>query len=113
AKEATAIVSGTVSIKGKPAAGIVIVLRSFVRNSTAPVLNYKGTTDVNGDYRIANVPAGNYNIVPLAPALVDANASGQVRTLLLNKGETVEHIDFALVRGGVITGKVVDADGHP
>jgi len=112
-KEATAVISGTVTIKGKPAPGIVIVLRSFVRNSTGPVLNYKGTTDLNGDYRIANVPAGNYNIVPLAPALVDTNASGQVRTLLVNKGETVEHIDFALIRGGVITGKVVDADGHP
>lgn len=113
AKEATAVISGTVTIKGKPAPGIVIVLRSFVQNSTGPVLNYKGTTDLNGDYRITNVPAGNYNIVPLAPAFVDANTSGPVRTLLVNKGETVEHIDFALVRGGVITGKVVDAEGHP
>src|SRR6185369_12402193 len=80
-KEPTGVVSGKVTIKGKAAPGIVILLRSFVRNSTAPVLSYKGTTDLDGEYRIANVPAGNYNIAPLAPALVDANASGPVRTL--------------------------------
>jgi len=112
-KEPASIISGKVTIKGKAAPGIVILLRSFVRNSTGPVSNYRGTTDLNGEYRIANVPAGSYNIAPIAPALVDANGSGPVRTLLVNKGETVEHIDFALIRGGAITGKVVDAEGRP
>jgi len=31
----------------------------------------------------------------------------------LGEGERVENINFSLVRGGVITGKVIDADGHP
>src|ERR1043165_4269252 len=113
AREATGVVSGKVTIKGKAAAGIVILLRSNTRNSSPQVSSYKGTTDDNGEYRIANVPAGNYMISPLAPALVDAGGSDPMRTLLVNKGETIEHIDFALVRGGAITGKIVDADGHP
>jgi hypothetical protein len=32
---------------------------------------------------------------------------------VLTEGERVDGIDFALIRGGVITGKVTDADGRP
>src|SRR5690348_3309414 len=101
-KEATGVISGKVTIKGKPAAGIVILVRPNNVNypSTAP--SYKGATDLNGEYRIANVAAGNYSIMALAPAFVDTSMNPQ-RTLLLNKGETIEHIDFTLVRGGAIT----------
>ena len=111
-KEATGVISGKVTVKGKPAAGIVILVRQNNVNYSGPTSSYKGATDLNGEYRIANVPAGNYSVVPLAPAFVDTSINPQ-RTLLLNKGETIEHIDFTLVRGGAITGKVVDADGRP
>ena len=113
AKEATGVVSGKVSIKGKPAPGIVVLLRPYNMNSTAQFPSYKVTTDLNGEYRIANVVSGNYLVTTLAPAFVDPSGSGPERTLLVSKGETIEHIDFDLVRGGVITGKIVDADGRP
>ena len=112
-KEPTSVVSGKVTLKGKPAADIVVVVRLNNPNSNAQYSSYKGTTDLNGEYRIANVPAGNYMVMPLAPALVDANGFGSQKVIFLNKGETIENIDFALVRGGAITGKVVDADGRP
>ena len=112
-KEATGVVSGKITIKGKAAPGIVVLLRANTMNSTPQVSNYKGTTDLSGEYRIANVAAGSYLVAPLAPALVDANGFSPERTLLVNKGETIEHIDFALVRGGAITGKIVDAEGRP
>jgi plasmid stabilization system protein ParE len=35
------------------------------------------------------------------------------KTVTIAEGETVEKIDFSLVRGGVITGRVTDADGAP
>src|SRR5215475_9519966 len=35
------------------------------------------------------------------------------KVLLIGEGETVEGIDFALIRGGVITGKITDANGQP
>ena len=113
AKEATGVVSGKVTVKGKAAAGVVILIRPNTQSRTSQVSSYKGTTDLNGEYRIANVPAGNYIVTPFAPAFVNAEESGAQQTLFLNKGETVEHIDFALVRGGAITGKVTDAAGHP
>jgi protocatechuate 3,4-dioxygenase beta subunit len=35
------------------------------------------------------------------------------KTVLVGEDENVENINFALARGGVITGKVTDADGRP
>ena len=113
-KEATGVVSGKVTIKGKAAPGVLIVIRSNnSSNFNPPPPAYKATTDINGEYRIANLPAGNYVVSTIAPAFVDASTAGALRTLIVNKGESIEHIDFALVRGGAITGKVVDADGRP
>ncbi len=75
---------------------------------------FKATSDQDGKYRIAEVPQGKYLITPVAPALVIANAdnsSGQ--SVIVNEGENIEGIDFDLIRGGVITGKITDAEGQP
>src|SRR6476620_9609888 len=113
-RELTSTISGKVTNKDKPLAGVVMYLSTNRHSSQERLISYKGKTDVNGEYRIANVPAGNYVIMPLAPAFVmTAEEAPQGRTLIVNKGETIEHIDFSLLRGGVITGKVVDADGRP
>src|SRR5262249_55558590 len=72
----------------------------------------RGTTDVDGNYRINNVPPGNYQIYPIAPALV-MNTGQSNQRLAVGAGETIRDINFALVHGGVITGKVTDADGQP
>jgi uncharacterized GH25 family protein len=111
-KNPDATVSGKVTIKGKPAPGVVVGIRSSQPAQFAPT--FKATTDQDGTYRVSDVPAGSYNVAPVAPALVIAdvnNSSGQA--LVLTEGEQVEGIDFELVRGGVITGKVTDADGQP
>jgi protocatechuate 3,4-dioxygenase beta subunit len=74
----------------------------------------KGTTDQDGNYRITNVAPGTYDVVPSAPAYVvtDGNA-GRGKNVVVGEDEEVEGINFSLVRGGVITGKVTDADGRP
>ena len=41
------------------------------------------------------------------------NVFDKSKTRLINRDETVESIDFELMRGGVITGRVTDADGRP
>jgi hypothetical protein len=59
-----------------------------------------------------NVAPGTYQVMPSAPAfVVSGEPSG--KTLIITEGEIVEGIDFALTRGGVITGKVTDAEGRP
>jgi hypothetical protein len=107
-----AIVSGKVVIKGKPAPGIVVGVRSSRPTQFDPT--FKATTDQDGNYRITDVPAGTYEIAPVAPAFVISEGNNlRSQMVLINEGENVEGIDFELVRGGVITGKITDADGHP
>jgi hypothetical protein len=113
-KKPTGSVSGHVTVKGKGKAGIVVgVLGEFGSRST-PIP--KATTDQDGKYRINALAAGTYQIAPLTPAYVgtEFNSFGERgKSLILSEGENFEGLDFSLVRGGVITGKVSMADGRP
>jgi hypothetical protein len=61
-----------------------------------------------------NVPPGSYEVTVGAPGFVTTDpVNARSRTVALIAGETVDDINFALVRGGVITGKVTDAEGRP
>ena len=106
-------VSGRVTLNGKGKPGIVVALRrSDFAEMLAPL---KATTDPDGNYQITNIPPGNYLVAPIAPAFVsqDFSPRGRGKALLLAEGEEVHDIDFSLIRGAVITGKVTDADGRP
>jgi hypothetical protein len=114
-KAPTGSISGRVTIRGKGKGGIVVGLRSG-EPGPQPGTTLKGTTDAQGNYRIADVSAGNYLVAPIAPAFVvsDFNSFGERgKALVLAESESVDGIDFSLVRGGVITGKVTTADGRP
>lgn len=108
-------ISGRVTIKDKAAAGIVVGVRKANRSS--PFTNEpftKTNTDQDGNYRITNLPAGSYEVVPSAPAFVLGGVTNIKRkNVIIGEDETIEDINFALVRGGVITGRVTDGDGRP
>ena len=109
-KPAASSVSGKVTIKGKGAPGVVVVAnmpesRGWDRS------RYRAATDETGAYRI-NLPAGTYQVMPLALAFVLENEAVNT-TVMLNEGETVDNFNFSLVRGGVITGKITDSEGKP
>jgi protocatechuate 3,4-dioxygenase beta subunit len=114
AKRPLATVSGTVTIKGKPAAGITVGL---LRSEGGPPndITARGLTDQDGRYRINNVAAGTYEVMPAAPSFIipDLQTLPPRKTIFVNEGENVDGIDFPLVRGGVITGRVTDADARP
>ena len=106
-------ISGRVTIKEKGAAGVVVTVRrrDFM---TAFEQLPRAMTDQDGVYRIANVAAGSYAVIPTATAFVPADGKDpRSKPVLLGDDENIENINFALVRGGVITGKVTDADGRP
>lgn len=112
-KVVTGSVAGQVTIKGKGAPGIVVIIRGQDPQRAAA---FRGTTDQDGNYRIVGLTAGSYQLRPLAPAyaMPDENISRSGgKSVLLAEGEDVQGVDFSLVRGGVITGKVTDADGRP
>jgi hypothetical protein len=114
-KKAPGSVSGRITVKGKGKGGIVVGVRTGEFGpQMGPLL--KAVSDQDGNYRITDLPAGTYQVAPVAPAFVisDFNSFGpRGKSLILSEGENVEGIDFSMVRGGVITGKVSHADGRP
>jgi len=112
-KSSTNTISGRVTLKGKGLSGVVVglTLAEYQRHQTT---RHRSVTDEEGNYRITNVPPGSYEVAVSTPAYTAAGGSGMRRkSLIIGKNETVENVDFALVRGGVITGKVTDSDGRP
>ena len=110
-KAATSTISGKVTVGGKGVSGIVVglIISDQYRSNLRPT-SFRSTTDEDGNYRITNVPPGTYDVIPASPVYV---ATEGRKSLVVGKNETVENIDIALERGGVITGKVTDAEGRP
>src|SRR5712692_7389279 len=114
-KEPAGSVSGRVTFGDKPAPRAVVMLTTSERGPqrTPPV---KASTDEDGRYRLTGVPAGSYTIAPFTPAFVltaETSYAQPGKSITLSEGEEVDGIDFSLTRGGVITGRVTDADGRP
>lgn len=112
AKDPPATITGKVTLKDKGVAGVVVALRKNNESYSSDSNNLRAVTDSEGEYRIADVPAGNYQIIPFAPGFA-ASVERNGQSLIVNKGATIEHLDFTLRPGGVITGKVLDPEGRP
>ena len=76
------------------------------------------TTDASGRYEAIGLGVGRYRIsvtrlgfVPLEYGQKQPFQPG--RDLELLEGQTLDRIDFALSRGGVITGRITDHNGEP
>src|SRR5713226_3463790 len=108
----TASISGRVTVGDKAASGILITALSGTNQQTAAA---KTTTDADGRYRFDGLTMGQFTLAPVAPVYVLTSNSmfGPGKIVNLSSGEAVEGIDFKLARGGVITGRVTDADGRP
>ena len=111
-KEANGTVSGKVTVKGNGVSGVVVgLINSQQRFHQAPV--QKAVTGEDGVYRINNVKPGAYELAVSSLTYVTAGSSYARKALIVVKGETIENVDFNLVRGGVITGRVIDSEGLP
>ena len=113
-KPSRSSISGRITLKDKGAAGILVGVRKV--NRTNPINNEpfsKAVTDPDGHYRITNLAAGSYEVIPSAPAYVISGNAVTTKSVIVGDDETIENINFSLVRGGVITGRVTDAEGRP
>lgn len=116
----TGTITGRVTLDGKPAQGVNVIATPsgseparMVERMLNPSASSKATTDSAGRYRLEGVPAGTYIVSPSAPTLVSLEAEKAQKEVTVGGDATVERIDFSLARGGVITGKVTESDGHP
>jgi protocatechuate 3,4-dioxygenase beta subunit len=115
-KISAATITGKVTIQGKGAPGVTVVLVQNLQGHERAT-RHRAVTDETGKYQITNVPPGNYRAQAAAPGFIAVDEFphrfDKPTTLLIQKDETVQKIDFELARGGVITGKVTDSDGRP
>src|ERR1700750_3247167 len=108
-KAPRAPISGKVTIGGKGVSGVVVGLAIATPSSSIQVTRFRGVTDEDGNYRIKNLPHDTYQVLVAAPAYFQSER----KSVVVGKNELVENVDITLNRGGVITGKVTDADGRP
>jgi protocatechuate 3,4-dioxygenase beta subunit len=111
-QKTTGSVSGKVTLKGKGMAGVVVVSRRPQMFNPFES-SQRAVTDQDGNYKIRNIVAGSYQILTTAPGYVVTEFNRRTRSIIVGEGEDVEGINFTLIRGGVITGRVKDAEGRP
>lgn len=123
----TASISGRVTVGGKPAPNAVVTVVEVDPRSrnewgfgfggeSSNRAFIKARTDGEGRYHVAGLTEGAYVIRALSKAYVSSKSSpgfGTSRSVTLDEGEARDNVDLALVRGGVITGRVVDAEDRP
>lgn len=113
AAKPTGSISGRITVKGKGVAGFTVSIRS-AESANPFETQARAISDQDGNYRITNVPAGSYDVTPGNQAFVVAgNNNSRSRNIIVAENENVENINFTMVRGGVITGRITDADGRP
>jgi hypothetical protein len=111
-------ISGRVTIDGKAAAGIPVaaVEGQSVNRQDVPA---RAFSDVEGNYQINGLKAGEYQVWTLTPSLVAEPAispnyyPGAAKSVLLGGDENVTGVDLKLIRGAVITGRVTNAENKP
>ncbi len=116
---ATASMTGQIKIGETPARGVSVALISADRRTTPDAqtnAQTRATTDADGRYKFASLPAGNYRVTVLSPGYIVFGNSELVRNgqqITLKDDEAVERLDFTMTRGGVITGKVMSNTNRP
>ena len=114
----TGSISGRVTVNGKPAPGISVA--AFGNNNFNRTTSAQAITDSEGRYRLFGLSPSLYQIMPIAPNLTSSEQAsdsgpnyGGGKPIFLALAEEVADVDFRLVKGAVITGRITDADGKP
>ena len=120
----TGSITGRVTLAGKPASNVTMILSRSTPDAFKNIASIfeakpvnKTTTDTDGVYRFEQLAAGRYSVATYAPAYVappePTSAWPPGRVINVAEGQAVEHEDFALTRGAVVTGRITDAQGRP
>lgn len=115
AKPATGSISGVVTIEGKPAKDVGVILMRFEVGPFDAAAVARTRTDKDGKFVFENIGQGKYGLDAYAPGYFsfdDSQREGAV-SLTLGDGETVKNVALALEKGGAITGKLTDEEGSP
>jgi protocatechuate 3,4-dioxygenase beta subunit len=117
----TGTITGRVTVDRKPAQDVTVMAIPTApdvgtraeRRMPNPSTFRKAVTDSDGRYRLEAVPTGKYYVAPFAPEYSPDSPDDTAQQATVKEGATVQGVDFALCRGGVMTGRVTDSEGHP
>jgi hypothetical protein len=113
ASKPTGSISGRVTYKEKGLSGIGVTSRRTNQSNPFDTLP-RATTDQEGNYKISNLDPGTYEVRTILSAyVISDNDTGAGRPVIVMEGEIIEEINFSMIKGGVITGRITDADGGP
>jgi hypothetical protein len=97
---------------GQPLAGVSISVSSMsVRRRVRRAVS----TDDEGNFKVNDLPAGAYNVAATSPGLVNLQSGTPDATPFNSMGiyRLGANVTITMIKGGVITGKVIDAAGRP
>src|SRR5262249_26183383 len=108
-------ISGCVTIQGKLAPGIAIELQPNTISHIKDPAIAKTMTDAQGRYHFINVAPNKYWVKADAVGFVTQpwDIDGPGRRVAVATGASVQGVDINLLRGGVMSGRILDADGNP
>src|SRR5215475_13056769 len=116
-KQQAATISGRIVLNGEPLGGVTIQLlpkRGSVQTGREEPL--RAVADGQGRYQITEIPAGIYLVDILSDEFLIVGGLGYIKRqklISVLEGEKVEQFDLVLKRSGAITGRVINAKGHP
>lgn len=112
-----ATISGRITLDGQPARSIKVSLVPGPYGSPETPGRQSVRTDEEGNYEFKGLSAGRYGLLAASYVYVSDELfslpSKPFKLCTVAAGEKLTAQDIRLVRGGVITGRVTDADGKP
>jgi protocatechuate 3,4-dioxygenase beta subunit len=110
-------ISGRVTYDGKPMAGVTVALFEGLSPISDQKAMAKTVTDSEGRFELVNVAAGTYRAKPVTPDFFVPHEHPELfdmgKVVNVGVGEKVSAVEFALQRGAVITGRVLDGNNQP
>lgn len=116
AKPATGSIAGVVMKDGEPAPGVgVILVERDERGWGAGDTVLRARTDREGKFSFEGLKQASYVLDAFLPGAFvrDDSPWDGAATVTLGDGEAVTGVTLELTLGGVMTGKLTDADGRP
>jgi Carboxypeptidase regulatory-like domain len=96
-----------------PIAGARINMLPAGRPATLPPPMYETTTDAEGRFALEYVPPGEYRLQASKAGYAMPTLDVPPPTVDVSTGQTPANVSIALVLGGAIAGRVLDASGEP
>jgi hypothetical protein len=109
-QKSNASVTGSVKVHGKGQSGIEVRLLRL--DPITPRAELGANTGDDGTYRFSGVPPATYQVQLVSKDFFLTDDRGP-KILVVGVGEHVRGVDFEMLPGAVISGRVRDTEGHP